>query len=140
MYKTISGILRIFLAVIAGKTFYSTCNNMQVFQKYSTMSYGAKVGTIMLFVFIINFVVYMIVNGIRELHKKPIKLIAMYYIIGLTYLLIGLIVIPSSHIDSNISYFSLTMMVTIFSLLLAVYYLFADFIAFFVKRKSKRQS
>ena len=140
MYKTVSGILRVFLAITAGVSFYNNCNKLQTFQSFPTMSYGAKVGTIALLVLMANFVVYMAVNGIREIKNKRIMLTAMYYIICLTYLLIAIIIIPSSHIDPQISYLSITTIITIISVLLAVYYLIADFIALFIKRKTKLQS
>jgi hypothetical protein len=104
------------------------------------MSFGTKMGTILVFILMINFIVYMVVNGIRELKNKPIRLSAMYYIICFTYFIIAWVMISLINIDSYVSYFSMAMLVTIFSLLLAVYYLFADFIAFFIKRKSKLQS
>lgn len=139
MYKTISGILRIFLAITASVSFYNNCNKLQTFQNFPAMSYGAKVGTIVLLVIVTNFVVYMVVNGIREIKNKRIMLTPMYYIICLTYLLIALIIIPSSHIDPNISYFSVYTITAFFSFLLAVYYLIADFISLFLKRKTKVQ-
>src|ERR1700744_273729 len=92
MYKTISGILRIFLAITAGESFYNNCNKLQTFQNFPIMSYGAKVGTIALLILIVNFVVYMVINGIREIKNKRIMLTVMYYIICLTYLLIALII------------------------------------------------
>ena len=140
MYKTISGILRLLLAIVASIRFYTTCSDMQFFQKFSAMSFGTKMGTTLVFILMINFIVYMVVNGIRELKKKSIRLSAMYYIICFTYLISAWVMISLINIDSYVSYFSITMLVTIFSLLLAVYYLFADFIAFFVKRKSKLRS
>jgi len=141
MYKTISGILRIFLAITAGVSFYNNCNKLQTFQSFPTMTYGAKVGTIALLVLITNFMVYMVANGIREIKNKRIMLTAMYYIICLTYLLIALIIIPFAHIDPQISYFSITTILTIISVLLAVYYFIADFITLFIiKRKTKLQS
>jgi hypothetical protein len=78
MKRIISGILRIVLALVTDVVNLRTLHRIKAFENFHLMNSGQKTGEILIFIFLINFTIYMTVNAIMDFKNRAIKFKAMY--------------------------------------------------------------
>jgi hypothetical protein len=101
MKRIISGILRFVLVFMFTEHNIVYFIQMNSFQKFPSMTGGHKYGFIIILLIVINFIVYMVFNGVRDFQDKPIRLKPMYIIFLLTILIAGVVIIPVGNIQTS---------------------------------------
>ena len=136
MKNSINGILRIVVALII---IFFLCKSINLidykFDHSSLKASAHTTGTYIAVLVFLNFVLYMLINGIRQLKNLNIKYKAMY-IIELFFALILLITWIPQIIAVN-NHWDFYIITTELFFIITIYYIIVDFRFFFFRKKNE---
>jgi hypothetical protein len=130
MRKKISGVLRLSFALVFGVHSIVNFKNMRAVEKFPRMTSGQKSGELLVLFLVLSILIYMILNGVRELQNKVIILKSLYIIFVLT-VLIAVLSIGSSGISPNM------WPLAIVEIVLCAYFVVNDLIYLWIRKASR---
>jgi hypothetical protein len=137
MYNKISGSLRLFLILTVSIWFYENFIITHTFERFYRMSDNARQGNEIILSIISYFVIYMTIYSILEFKNQLLKYQIFYWLYLLMTLFIILVVLPATHRDNKVSLISLSSLLLILFTTISIYFVIADFISLFFKKKPK---
>jgi len=140
MYKRVSGIFRILLALITITGFVKNPKVEEWTKNITSNPIGANLALFIVTIFLVIFLSYLIINGLREFNGKPIKHRVLYLFMFLFAVFFAFTIpgfIANNHL---ISQWVIPTALTFLFLTSLMYFTISDFITLFLKKKSQDKS